>query len=62
MVLHAHAVDALPAWMSRYAAFRLSSKNRAILDQLRHVKSSRPNKPQQHYGAIKQQLRSRSEN
>jgi hypothetical protein len=62
MVLHAHAIDALPAWMSRYAALSLPSKSRAILDQLRHVKSSRPNKPQQHYGAIKQQLRSRSEN
>ena len=61
MVLHAHAIDALPSWMSRYAGLRLSSKNRAILDQLRHVKSSQPNKPKQYFGAIKQQLRSRSE-
>jgi hypothetical protein len=62
MVLHAHAIDALPGWMTRFAAFGLSSKNRATLDQLRQVKSSRPEKPKQYYGAIKHQLRSRSEN
>jgi len=61
MVLHAHAIDALPAWMPRYAALRLSRTNRAILDQLRHVKSSQPERPKEHYGAVKALLRSRSE-
>jgi hypothetical protein len=61
MVLHAHAIDAAPAWMSRFAAVGLSKANRAILDQLRRVKSSRPERPKEHYGAVKALLRSRSE-
>jgi hypothetical protein len=61
MVLHVHAIDAAPAWMSRYAALRLSKPNRAILDQLRRVKSSRPERSKEHYGAVKALLRSRSE-
>jgi hypothetical protein len=61
MVLHAHALDVLPAWMSRYASLRLSSPQRAILVQLRQVKSSQPERPMEHYGAVKALLRSREE-
>ena len=63
MVLHAQAIDVLPAWMSRYAALSLSKPNRVLIGQLRHIKSSRPDRPKQHFGAIKrqQQLRSPSE-
>ena len=61
MVLHAHSIDALPEWMSRYAALRLSKANRALLNQLRQVKSSQPERPKEHYGAVKALLRSRSE-
>lgn len=62
MVLHAHAIDAVPAWMSRYASLGLSSANRAVLAQLRQVKSSRPERPKEHYGAVKALLRSREKN
>lgn len=61
MVLHAHAINVLPAWMSHYAALGLSLKNRATLEQLRYVKSSQPERPKEHYGAVKALLRSRSE-
>ena len=61
MVLHAHSIDALPEWMSRYAALRLSKANRALLNQLRQVKSSQPERPKEHYGAVKALLRSLSE-
>ncbi|MFT7106352.1 MAG: hypothetical protein ACJAVT_000871 [Yoonia sp.] len=61
MVLHAHAIDAAPAWISHYSALRLSKPNRTILEQLRRVKSSRPERPKQNYGAVKALLRSRSE-
>lgn len=60
IVLHAHAVETLPTWMSRYAALGLSAANRSLITQLRQVHSSRPERPKQHFGAIKrhQQLRS----
>jgi hypothetical protein len=63
MALHAYAVAELPAWMSKYAAMALTQPNRAIITQLRQVKSSQPNKPKQHFGAVKrqQQLRSSTE-
>ena len=63
MVLHACAVEVLPAWMSRYASFGLSRKGRVLISKLRDIKSSRPDRPQQHFGAIKrqQQLRSGSQ-
>ena len=61
MVLHAHAIDAAPVWMSRYAALFQTRSNRAILEQLRHVKSSRPERKKEHYGAVKALLRSRTE-
>lgn len=61
MVLHAHSIDALPEWMSRYAALHLSKANRAILNQLRQIKSSQPERPKEHYGNVKALLRSRSE-
>jgi len=61
MVLHAHAVDKLPIWMSRYWALPLSPRNRDILGQLRQVKTSRPKRRQEHYGAVKALLRSRDE-
>ena len=63
MVLQAHGIEALPNWMSRYAALGLSAANRSLMLQLRQVYVSRPDKPQQHFGAIKrqQQLRSASE-
>lgn len=60
MALHAYAVQFLPRWMSSYAAILLSPANKVILEQLRQVKSSRPQKPKQHFGAIRQQQRLRS--
>lgn len=63
MALQAFAIETLPSWMSKYAAFALSRSNRAIAAQLRYVKSSRPDKAAQHFGAVKrqQQLRSPTE-
>ncbi|WP_159087023.1 hypothetical protein [Loktanella sp. Alg231-35] len=63
MALHAHAVEALPSWMSKYAALGLSPHNRALIKQMHQVKSSRPaKKPNLYYGAVRrqQQLRSAS--
>lgn len=62
MVLHAHAVEVLPNWMSQYAALWLSPQNRKLVGQLRNIHSSRPERPKQYFGAIKrqQQLRSAS--
>lgn len=61
MVLHAHAVEELPSWMSRYASYGLSRAGRELIGKLRDIKSSRPERPKQYFGAIKrqQQLRSR---
>lgn len=61
MVLHAHALEVLPAWMTRYAALGLSPANRAVIHQLRQVQSSRPQAKQEHFGAVKALLRSREE-
>ncbi len=60
MVLHARAVEALPTWMSRYAALSLSPQNRRLIGQLRDIKSSRPDQPKQYFGAIKRQQQLRS--
>lgn len=62
MVLHAHAVEELPSWMSRYASYGLPKAGRDLIGKLRDIKSSRPEQPKQHFGAIKrqQQLRSRA--
>jgi hypothetical protein len=60
MVLHACAVEMLPAWMTRYASYRLSRDGRVLIGKLRDIKSSRPNRPQQHFGAIKRQQQLRS--
>ncbi len=62
MVLHAHAVEELPSWMSRYASYGLPKAGRELIGKLRDIKSSRPERPKQHFGAIKrqQQLRSRA--
>lgn len=60
MVLHAHAIEALPQWMTRYATLWLSPKNRRLINQLSDIRTSRPARTKQHFGAIKrhQQLRS----
>ncbi len=60
MVLHAHAIDAAPSWMSRYAAIWLSRPNKTLISQLRQIKSSRPVRPKQHFGAVKRQQQLRS--
>ena len=60
MVLHAHGVEKLPAWMSRYAALSLSSQNRKLIGQLRDIKSSRPDQPKQYFTAIRHQQQLRS--
>ena len=60
IVLHACAVDALPEWMSRYAALSLSPANRRLISQLRKIRSSRPDRPKQYFGAIKRQQQLRS--
>ena len=63
LVLHACALNALPAIMSQYAAFWLMPADKKIISQLRQINSSKPMRPTQHFGAIKrqQQLRSVSE-
>ncbi|EBA13068.1 hypothetical protein RCCS2_04264 [Roseobacter sp. CCS2] len=63
MILHAYAIEAAPSWMSHYGALWLSPANRLLVSQLRQIKSSRPDLPKQHFGAIKrqQQLRSTAE-
>ena len=60
MVLHAHAIDAAPSWMSRYAVIWLSRPNKTLISQLRQIKSSRPVQPKQHFGAVKRQQQLRS--
>lgn len=55
VVLHAYAVEELPAWMTGYAVLRLPTTDRAIVQQLRQVATSRPTKPKMHFGAIRQQ-------
>ena len=60
MVLHAHAANVLPNWMSCYAALWLPAESRRLIGQLRDIKSSRPDLPKQHFGAIKRQLQLRS--
>lgn len=63
LALHAFAVEKLPGWMSQYASLRLRPAERAVIRQLRQVKTSRPVKKQVHFGAVQriQQLRSRPE-
>ncbi len=60
IALHAHAVEELPAWMIGYAILRLSAADRALVQQLRQVKTSRPTKTKMHFGAIRQQQQLRS--
>ncbi len=60
IVLHAHAIDAVPSWMSRYAALGLSRPHKMLVTQLRQIKSSRPVQPKQHFGAVKRQQQLRS--
>ena len=60
MVLHAHAIEALPKWMSRYTAVWLSPQHRKLIGQLRNIHASRPIRPVQHFGAIKRQQQLRS--
>lgn len=54
LALHAFAVEALPAWIVGYLGKSLLGADRKLIDQLRHIKASRPNKAAQHYGAVKQ--------
>jgi hypothetical protein len=63
LVLHTLAIEALPQWMSRFAAVSLWPAERAVISQLRKVHLSRPEKPPMHFGEIRrqQQLRSGSE-
>ena len=60
IVLHASAVETLPGWMSRYAAYGLTGPQRVLIGQLRDIKSSRPEQPRQHFGAVRHQLQLRS--
>jgi hypothetical protein len=61
MALHAHAVEVLPSWMSKYASLWLAPGNRALIKQMHQVKSSRPaKKPNLYYGAVRRQQQLRS--
>ncbi len=60
MVLHTLAIEALPQWMSGYATLWLSPQNRRLIQQLRDIKTSRPERRKQHFGAIKHQQQLRS--
>lgn len=63
LVLHTHAIEVLPRWMSHYAAITLRRADRVLLSRLRGVYTSRPERQVTHFGAIKrhQQLRSTPE-
>lgn len=60
LILHTHAIEVLPAWMSYFAALALKREDRAMIARLRKVHTSRPNKPALHFGAIRQQQQLRS--
>ncbi len=61
MALHAHAVEVLPSWMSKYASLWLAPGNRTLIRQMHQVKSSRPaKKPNLYYGAVRRQQQLRS--
>lgn len=59
MALFAFAVEKLPGWMVTYKALRLRPSERGLVAQLQQIKTSRPQKPERHFGAIhrQQQLR-----
>ncbi len=60
MALFAFAVEKLPTWMVGYGALRLRASERVLVNQLKQIKTSQPQKRQKHFGAIhrQQQLRS----
>jgi hypothetical protein len=60
VALHAYGIEALPAWMTRYAILRLRPSERALIRQLQQVHTSRPQIKPLHFGAIKQQQQLRS--
>ncbi len=60
LALHAYGIDALPSWMSHYAALMLRPADRAMIAKLRQVRSSRPERREVHFGAIRQQQQLRA--
>ncbi|WP_296425942.1 hypothetical protein [Yoonia sp.] len=55
IVLFAYAIDVLPAWVVRHAAMYLRGDHKAVVTQLRRIKTSRPQHKMQHFGSIRAQ-------
>ena len=60
IAVYALAVEKLPAWMVRYAMIQLRPSEKALVNQLRHIKTSQPQKRQRHFGAIRRQQQLRA--
>ncbi|PUB09885.1 hypothetical protein [Yoonia sediminilitoris] len=58
--LFALAVETQPQWVVRLTHFRLRGKEKALVQQLRDIKSSQPHHPEQHFGAVRAQLQLRT--
>ena len=60
IVLHAFGIEMLPRWMTGYAALWLWPADRALMQQLRAITTSKPMQKQTYYGAVQQQLKLRT--
>ncbi|MDX8347522.1 hypothetical protein SLH49_05935 [Cognatiyoonia sp. IB215446] len=60
LALHALAVEQLPGWVVAQSARRLPGTDRKLVHQLRHIKTSRPAKKAQHFGAVQRVQRIRA--
>ena len=60
VVLFAHAINAAPGWMVRYAVAVLPRTNRSLILKLRQIHQSRPKPKVQHFGHVRLQQRLRS--
>lgn len=55
LALHAYAIETQPHWVNWYARMWLRPSERALMQQLHHIKMSRPEKPVQHFGAVRKE-------
>ncbi len=60
LALHAYAVETLPRWMLGFTTRYLPRAERDLIVKLRQIKTSQPNHPKVHFGAIRSQQRLRS--
>lgn len=59
IALYAYAIETLPRWQHPTLLRGLRGPERALIDKLRHIRTSRPDHPERHFGAIRaaQQMR-----